>query len=48
MHYINDGFAERLKMLRQNRGYTQEQVAEALSIHRTTYTYYEMGRCIGW
>ena len=44
MHYINDGFAERLKMLRQNRGYTQEQVAEALSIHRTTYTYYEMGR----
>ena len=44
MQYTDDGFAKRLKKLRQNRGYTQEQVAEALSIHRTTYTYYEMGR----
>ncbi len=44
MQYTDDGFAKRLKTLRQNRGYTQEQVAEALSIHRTTYTYYEMGR----
>lgn len=44
MQYTDDGFAKRLKKLRQDRGYTQEQVAEALSIHRTTYTYYEMGR----
>lgn len=44
MQYSDDGFAKRLKTLRQNMGYTQEQVAEALSIHRTTYTYYEMGR----
>lgn len=44
MQYTDDGFAKRLKTLRQNRGYTQEQVAEALSIHRTTYTYYEKGR----
>jgi transcriptional regulator with XRE-family HTH domain len=43
MKYTDDGFAKRLKALRQNRGYTQAQVAEVLSIDRTTYTYYESG-----
>lgn len=33
-----------LKKLRQNIGYTQQQVADALSIERSTYTYYETGK----
>lgn len=33
-----------LKMLRENNGYTQQQVADALNIDRSTYTYYEIGK----
>ncbi len=44
MKYTDDGFAKRLKEMRQNRGYTQTQVAEVLSIDRSTYAYYEIGR----
>ena len=33
-----------LKKLRENCGYTQQQVADALSIERSTYTYYETGK----
>lgn len=33
-----------LKILRENNGYTQQQVAEALNIDRSTYTYYEIGK----
>lgn len=33
-----------LKTLRENCGYTQQQVADALSIERSTYTYYETGK----
>lgn len=33
-----------LKKLRENSGYTQQQVANALSIERSTYTYYEIGK----
>ena len=33
-----------LKKLRENCGYTQQQVAAALSIERSTYTYYETGK----
>lgn len=33
-----------LKKLRENCGYTQQQVADALNIDRSTYTYYETGK----
>lgn len=33
-----------LKRLRENNGYTQQQVANALNIERSTYTYYETGK----
>lgn len=33
-----------LKRLRENIGYTQQQVADALSIERSTYAYYETGK----
>ncbi len=33
-----------LKKLRENNGYTQQQVANALNIERSTYTYYETGK----
>ena len=35
--------SERLKKFRHAHALTQEQVAEALGIERTTYTYYERG-----
>lgn len=35
--------ANNLRWWRKNRGYTQEQMACFLSIHRTTYTKYETG-----
>lgn len=33
-----------LKYYREKCGLTQQQVADALNINRSTYTYYEMGR----
>lgn len=33
-----------LKKLRENSGYTQQQVAEVLNIDRSTYAYYETGK----
>lgn len=44
MSELSDGFAKRLKKIRKNCGFTQQQMADALSVHRTTYTYYELGR----
>ena len=35
---------EQLHTLRKQRGLTQEQVAKALGIDRSSYTYYELGR----
>ena len=35
---------ERLRFLRTKNGFTQKQVSEALSIDRSTYTYYEIGK----
>ena len=34
----------KLKQLRENCGYTQRQVANVLSIDRSTYAYYETGK----
>jgi len=36
-------FGNHLRELRAQKGYTQEQVAKALDINRTTYTKYETG-----
>ena len=36
-------FGERLRSLRKGSGLTQQQVADSLSLHRTTYTKYEIG-----
>ena len=44
MENFSDGFSQRLKKIRKNCGFTQQQMADALSVHRTTYTYYELGR----
>lgn len=38
-----ESFAERLRHVRLSHGLTQQQVADALKIHRSTYTYYERG-----
>jgi len=35
---------ENLRILREQNGLTQAQVANVLQISRSTYTYYEMGR----
>ena len=37
-------FGKRCKILRQERGLTQQQVADALGISRSAYAYYEIGR----
>ena len=37
-------FFERLKILRENKGFTQEHMAKALKISRPTYTRYETGK----
>ena len=36
--------AKTMKKLRENCGYTQQQVADALNIDRSTYTYYETAK----
>ncbi len=36
--------SQTLKRLRENCGYTQQQVADALNIDRSTYTYYETAK----
>lgn len=36
--------SQTLKRLRENSGYTQQQVANALNLERSTYTYYETGK----
>ena len=38
--------AENIKNLRVNSGFTQEQIANALHMNRSTYAYYELGRTI--
>ncbi len=37
-------FGQRLKKLRNNNDFTQQQVADALKIDRSTYSYYETGK----
>lgn len=37
-------FSERLKKIRKACGFSQAEVAQALGVERTTYTYYELGQ----
>lgn len=37
-------FSERLKKIRKACGLSQAEVAQALGVERTTYTYYELGQ----
>lgn len=34
-----------IKKIRTERGLTQHQIADKMNIHRSTYTYYEIGKC---
>ena len=36
--------AERLRKFRETCGFSQQQIADKLNIHRATYSYYELGR----
>ena len=36
--------AWKLKKFRENIGYTQQQMADALNVERSTYAYYETGK----
>ncbi len=36
--------AERLRVYREQCGFSQQQIANNLRIHRATYSYYELGR----
>jgi Predicted transcriptional regulators len=36
--------SKKLRKFRENSGYTQQQVADALNIDRSTYSYYELGK----
>ena len=38
-------FGTRLALLRASHGMSQEQVANVLSVSRSTYSYYESGKC---
>lgn len=35
---------ESLRQLREQRSWSQKQIAEALGVNRSTYTYYKTGR----
>lgn len=38
-----DAFANRLRSLREMNGMSQQQIADSLQVHRSTYSYYELG-----
>ena len=38
------GIGAKLKILRKSYGFTQKNVADALNVERSTYTYYETGK----
>ena len=40
---MSEIFAENLRRLRKEQGYTQAELAKLLNINRTTYTKYETG-----
>lgn len=40
----NENLAQRIKRFRDGFGFTQQQIADALNIDRSTYSYYESGK----
>ena len=40
---IKESITQRIKMLRKQNGYTQQQVANAVHVSRSAYSQYEMG-----
>ncbi|MBQ5649903.1 MAG: helix-turn-helix transcriptional regulator, partial [Clostridia bacterium] len=38
-------FAEKLRMLRKRKGYTQQELAEIIGVTSRTLINYEMGKC---
>ncbi len=40
---IKENITQRIKMLRKQNGYTQQQVANAINVSRSAYSQYEMG-----
>ena len=36
-------FSEKIRSLREMHGLSQQQVADSLQVHRSTYSYYELG-----
>ena len=36
-------FGNRLRQMRKAKGYSQQQIADLVGVHRTTYTRYESG-----
>lgn len=40
---MSEHFGKRCKFLRNERGLTQQEVADALGISRSAYAYYEIG-----
>ena len=40
---IKERITQRIKMLRKQNGYTQQQVANAVHVSRSAYSQYEMG-----
>ncbi|MGN0562485.1 MAG: helix-turn-helix domain-containing protein [Candidatus Fimenecus sp.] len=40
---IKESITQRIKMLRKQNGYTQQQVATAIHVSRSAYSQYEMG-----
>ncbi|MFI3326761.1 MAG: helix-turn-helix transcriptional regulator [Clostridia bacterium] len=41
---LNINLPNRIKFLREKKGYTQQYVADVLGVHRSTYSYYETGK----
>lgn len=41
--FCRKNFSDRLRAARENAGFTQQQVADAIHVHRSTYSYYELG-----
>ena len=41
--FCRKNFSDRLRAARENAGFTQQQVADVIHVHRSTYSYYELG-----
>ena len=39
-------FCERIRVLRELRGFSQKEMADAICVERSTYTSYEIGRSL--